>query len=485
MSPLNRKHLETLTKEELIELTLRLATRLQGLEEEMVQLRDQLAKNSQNSGKPPSSDGLKKAPRTRSLRKKRKRKRGGVRGHEGDTLLQVAEPDHIVVHDVAVCKHCQHDLSALPAVRYERRQVFDIPPMQLEVTEHQAVVKRCPVCGEEVKGTYPEHVRGPVQYGPRYKALAAYLNVYHFLPLERTSQLLADLFGQRPAEGMILQAMKGLREKIAPSLQQIHALLRGADVAHFDESGVRVQGKLHWLHVAGTPELTAYSVHAKRGREGMNDFGILPEFQGRAMHDHFRSYFTFDQCQHALCNAHHLRELQFITEQYQQGWAEAMSALLLDIKKAVVQAKEEEHTALRPEQLQAFHRRYDAIIQEGLAANPPPPPPPVKKRGRRKQTPPKNMLDRLRKHKAETLAFMTDFKVPFDNNLAERDVRMIKVKQKVSGAFRTLEGAQIFCDIRSYISTARKQQVDVLEAMTDAFLGRPFIPAAAGSRLLP
>ena len=324
-----------------------------------------------------------------------------------------------------------------------------------------------------------------MQYGPRYKALAAYLNVYHFLPLERTSQLLADLFGQRPAEGMILQAMKGLREKIAPSLQQIHALLRGADVAHFDESGVRVQGKLHWLHVAGTPELTAYSVHAKRGREGMNDFGILPEFQGRAMHDHFRSYFTFDQCQHALCNAHHLRELQFITEQYQQGWAEAMSALLLDIKKAVVQAKEEEHTALRPEQLQAFHRRYDAIIQEGLAANPPPPPPPVKKRGRRKQTPPKNMLDRLRKHKAETLAFMTDFKVPFDNNLAERDVRMIKVKQKVSGAFRTLEGAQIFCDIRSYISTARKQQVDVLEAMTDAFLGRPFIPTAAGSRLLP
>ncbi len=485
MNALDRKRLETLSKEALIELSLQLAARLEELETQVQRLRDQLAKNSQNSGKPPSSDGLKKVPRTRSLRKKSRRKRGGVQGHEGDTLMQVAEPDHIVVHDVALCEHCHHDLSALTAVRYERRQVFDIPPLKLEVTEHQAAVKRCPVCGEEVKATFPEHVRGPVQYGPRYQAFAAYLNVYHFLPLERTTQLLADLFGRRPAEGMIITASKRLRAQIAPTIRRIRDLLRKADVVNFDESGVRAGGKLHWLHVASTVMLTAYGVHAKRGKEGMTDQGVLPDFRGRAVHDHFRSYFTFRQCKHALCNAHHLRELQFITDQYQQEWAEKLSALLLEIKEAVAQAKAEQRTELSPEQIRDFESRYDAIIQQGLAANPPPPPPPVQKRGRRKQTPPKNLLDRLHKHKAETLAFMTDFNVPFDNNLAERDVRMIKVKQKVSGAFRTLEGAQIFCDIRSYISTARKQQVDVLDAITDAFLGKPFMPVAEEPRPLP
>jgi len=452
---------------------------------EIAELRSQLAKNSRNSGKPPSSDGLKKGPRTKSLRKKGKRKLGGVKGHEGDTLLMVAEPDQVMIHDVTICPQCQRDLRMRSVVRHERRQVYDIPPLQLEVTEHRVAVKTCPVCEIEVKGNFPEHVRGPVQYGPRFKALAAYLNAYHFIPLERTGQLLYDLFGQWPADGMILQATKALRDRVSGSVLAIRELLTQADVVHFDESGVRVQKKLHWLHVASTETLTAYDVHEKRGRKAMQEIGILPKFQGRAIHDHFRGYMTFDQCEHAFCNAHHLRELLFITEQYQQDWASAMSALLLEVKEAVAETRAAGLEQLSAEQLKRFEQRYDALIQQGLAANPPPPPPVTQKRGRRKQSPPKNLLDRLQKYKSQTLAFMTDFNVPFDNNLAERDVRMIKVKQKVSGAFRTREGAQIFCDIRSYISTARKQQIPVMNAITDAFLGRPFMPAALEARPLP
>ena len=217
----------------------------------------------------------------------------------------------------------------------------------------------------------------------------------------------------------------------------------------------------------------------------MREGGVLPALQGWAVHDGLRSYQAFDQCQHALCNAHHLRELRYIQEQYQQDWAAEMASLLLEIKRAVAQAQDDGLQQFPPEQQRAFERRYDTLLLHGFVMNPPPPPPKEKKRGRRKQSPAKNLLDRLQKYKPQVLAFMYDFEVPFDNNLAERDVRMIKVKQKVSGAFRTLEGAQIFCDIRSYISTVRKQQRPVLQALTDAFLGQPFIPQGGEAHLVP
>jgi transposase len=475
----DKNELYKLDKESLVAIILGLreviaqqAARIQALE-------DQLARNSRNSGKPPSSDGLKKKPRRRSLREKGKRKNGGQKGHPGHTLEMVAKPDHIVVHPVALCPHCQADLQAVEATGIEKRQVFDVPPVQLEVTEHQAEVKCCPGCGETVKGTFPAEVTQPVQYGPRLKAQAVYLNTYQLIPLARIGELLADFYGGAPSEAFILAANQAVVEQIAPTLEAIKSQLTAAAVIHCDESGLRVEGQLHWLHGTGTPDLTYYAVHAKRGQAAMRDIGILPVFGGRAVHDGWASYFQFEHCAHALCNAHHLRELQFVMERYEQAWAQDLFSLLLDIKKEV-EAAPPQWTALPPERLAHYEQRYDALLQRGLAANPPSQHPPPQKRGRQKQSPPKNLLDRLLKYKAETLAFMHDLRVPFDNNLAERDVRMIKVKQKVSGAFRTRSGAETFCAIRSYISTVRKQGGSVIQALYDALLGHPFIPSVSG-----
>jgi len=441
------------------------------------ELRDQIAKNSNNSGKPPSSDGLKK-PRTRSLRKKTHRKRGGQKGHKGHTLEMVAEAEHTLQHEVHTCGQCAADLKTVGAERYEKRQVFDVPVVRIEVTEHQAEIKRCPECGEEVRGVFPQHVTQAVQYGPRIKAQASYLNNYQYIPLARTCEVFEDFYGHRPSEAFVLQSNASLVERIEPSLRAIKEQVSAAEVAHFDESGLRVVGELHWLHVASTRRLTYYDFHKKRGQEGMQAIGILPGFAGTAVHDHWKSYFTFENCKHALCNAHHLRELQFVIDQYEQLWAEKMTQLLIEIKNEVDEITATQVNTLSKERLLLFDQRYDTLIVQGLKANPPPETPLPIKRGRKKQSPPKNLLDRLKNHKSQVLTFMTDFSVPFDNNLVERDVRMLKVKQKISGSFRTTTGAEAFCAIRSYISSVRKQGGNVIQATHDAFTGQPFIPIA-------
>ncbi len=265
-------------------------------------------------------------------------------------------------------------------VRIERRQVFEMPPLRLEVTEHQREVKVCPHCQCEVKGELPDHVRGPVQYGPRYKAFLSYLNVYHYIPYNRLRELAADIFGLRPADAVILQAMRELQSHIQPSIEAIKQGIIEAEVVHGDETGMRVAGQLQWVHVACTKTLTAYHVHKKRGQEAMREGGIIPELRGWFVHDGLRSYKAFDQCQHALCNAHHLRELHYVHEQYQQGWAEEMASLLLEIKRAVGQAQEQKLEQLPLDQRQAFERRYDELVLQGLLMNPPPPPPKEKKR---------------------------------------------------------------------------------------------------------
>jgi len=481
---LDRSQSEKLDKEALKSIIQVLQQQVQELQRtvaaqaaEIQKLRDQLAKNSRNSGKPPSSDGLKK-PRTQNLRTKTGRRSGGQKGHKGHTLEMVEQPDHVQVHPVAQCSHCAADLQSVESGEPERRQVFDIPPMGIEVTEHRAEVKVCPQCGSRVKGDFPQDVTQPVQYGPRIKAQASYLNNYQLIPWARTCDLLGDFYGHTPAEALVQDANAALVKSIEPSLDVTKEQLIVSDVVHFDESGLRVEGQLNWLHVASTEFLTCYIVHPKRGQDGMNAMGILPALEGRAMHDHWSPYFTYDNCLHALCNAHHLRDLLFVVEQYEQSWAEEMVELLLDIKAAVGAASPDQ-MSLATDRLAYFEQRYDELIAQGLEANPPLADPPPKKRGRKKQTPPKNLLDRLQKHKPQVLAFMYDFRVPFDNNLAERDVRMVKIKQKVSGAFRTPAGAQTFCAIRGYISTVRKNGLNVIDAIYDALTGCPFVPGAS------
>jgi transposase len=447
---------------------------LQILQARIKELEGQLAKNSQNSSKPPSSDGLKK-PKPKSLRKSNGRHTGGQKGHPGVTLNQINDPDFIEKHDVHSCEKCQCDLAGVEVIDIERRQEFEIPPMKVKVTEHQANVKICPRCHGVNKGKFPEHITHPVQYGQRARGLVVYYSQQQLLPYQRLQDIFRDVHSLPLSEGTLVNTNIACYEKLAAFDATVKLRLIASKQVHFDESGMRVNKKLHWLHVASTEKLTHYEIHTKRGVEAIDAIGILPNLQGRAMHDHWYAYFHY-QCAHSLCNAHHLRELVYHEEQYQQSWCKRMRECLLAIKTETDTMKEAGCDQINPTRIRYHTQEYvrilnDALkeIPELLASNAP------KKRGKKKQHPTKNLWDRLTNFQQETLAFMYDLQVPFTNNLGERDIRMSKVKQKISGCFRSLSGAKTFCRTRGYISTAKKNGVNALDATINVFKGTPFV----------
>jgi transposase len=427
--------------------------RITELEVVVAELRARLEQNSRNSSKPPSSDGYAKEPanKKRSLRRKSGRKPGGQAGHRGRHLERREEPDRAVVHPVERCECCGRDLSDEPIVESQSRQVFDLPEMpRLDCVEHWIQKRRCE-CGHLTGSSFPAGVTAPACYGPRIRALGIYLVCYQHLPYARAAEILSDWACAPISVGTLQAFVAQGADGLDGFLEEIRYQLEGVEVAHFDETGGRVDGALSWIHCASTERLTLYMLHGKRGRDGIDAAGVLPAFAGTAVHDGWAPYRLYEKARHALCGAHHLRELLGAEEQG-ESWAVAMSALLLDAKQAVEQAIAAGEDRLSDRGLATIRECYRDVIALGYEQNPGLDPEQGGRRPRRTKA--QNLLLRLQERESEALRFATDFRVPFDNNLCERDLRMIKLQQKISGCWRTTDGAERFLAIRSCKSFA-------------------------------
>ena len=450
-------------QDELIE---QLQQRLQALEERQ-------GKDSHNSHLPPSSDRFARQPK--SLRKKSGKKSGGQEGHVGTTLQMSQTPDAVVVHVVECCAHCQQDLRQVAAVAIEKRQVIELPPPRVLVREHQAESKQCPHCHRRTTAPFPGGVRAPVQYGASIGARAVYLSQQQLLPFARVCEVMQDLLGVALSEGSLHEVIERCHSQLGGVEPQIKAALRAAEVIHQDETGLYVGGKRHWMHVTATARLTHYQVHGSRGHAALEAIGILPGFAGTSIHDGFGSYFLYG-CHHGICNVHLLRELTYLAEEQGLWWAAKLKALLLAMKEATEQARAQGKLWLHPLEVLDWQTRFLELLAEGDEAHPRVHGPPGQ-RGRVKQSTARNLLSRLRKHQYAVWAFLEDLRVAFDNNQAERDLRMVKVQQKVSGCFRSFAGAQAFARIRGYLSTLRKQNLPLLAALEATLLGHPLLPS--------
>ncbi len=501
---LTRSRLATFSKSNLIDLVIVLAeqnaalrTKIERLEEQIADITEQNAQlfkqnvelekanktlaqrvedlerrlglNSSNSGKPPSSDGLSKPARkkrTRSLRGSCGRKSGGQPGHPGKTLRQTSTPEQIIDHYPHICPDCKHRLSGVVCDRYVRRQVFDLPPPPpLIVTEHRARVCVCPACGTRVQATFPAGVNAPVQYGDNLAAMASYLQTRHRIPDNRLAQIFSDLHGVDISAATLASLVARTAAVMRPVVNRIQALLCGPDVAvkHMDETGLRINGKTRWLHILCSPDLSHFRIGRSRG-------DVTQEVTGSVVHDNWASYRKIPGVRHALCNAHHLRELQALIDIEKEPWATEMRSILLDAKTAADRARDRNSRAVVPARIAAIERRYDACCQTAIRMHEALPPLVPDKVGKTRRGKPKrrighNLALRMQTRKEEVLLFLNDLSVPFTNNEAERDLRMTKVRQKVSGCFRTHVGAENFCTLRTVIETARKQGWSILETL--------------------
>jgi transposase len=450
---------------------------VQQLSEEVRRLKGQVAKDSHNSSLPPSSDRFSRQSQSRSLRQKSGKKPGGQPGHQGHTLQMHAEPTEIIrLPEVSECHHCQADLTDVTVKTTERRQVIDIPPPPpLEVTQYEGEWKVCPHCQHLTHAIFPTEVAAPVQYGPRLSAVAVYLMAQQLLPRRRTKEVLADQFGVHLSEGTLTTVLKRAADALKPVEKQIKTALRQARVIHQDETGLYVMGLRIWLHVTSTRRWTHYQVHASRGQEALDDIGILASFLGTSVHDGWATYFLY-HCQHALCLVHILRQLKPLEEDLGLIWAHRWRGLLLEGKDLADRARAQGRPTLDPDRVSVWKARFLALLDQGDLLHPLIPTP-KGKRGKAKQHPARNLLHHLRKHQQAVWACLEDLAVPFDNNLAEQDVRMAKVQQKISGTFRSAEGAVSFARIRGYLSTMRKQGQHLYSALEATLRGHPLLPS--------
>lgn len=442
------------------------------LEARIADLEARLNRNPRNSSMPPSAEGLTKPPTpNRAERRKAKRRPGKQPGSEGHHLARVENPDEVVVHAPSVCGGCGEGLGGAEIVDVETRQVFELPPVRAHVTEHQMVRVRC-TCGCETKASAPPEAIAPACYGPGIRALAVYLSVYQHLPYDRLAEIFSDVLCIPVSVGAITAMVAEAGGGLGLFISVVTDLLRDAPAVHFDETGARVEGSLHWIHVASSVLYTLLACHKRRGTVAMDDIGVITKMAGTAVHDGWKPYRSYDVV-HALCNAHHLRELKGVSERFGQLWATEMASLLLDAKEAVEKAMAKGRKGLDTTTLHSIRVRYGKLVAKGWAANEEPT---AATEGKWYENTATNLLNRLDIYRDDVLRFTVDVNVPFDNNQGERDIRMVKLQQKISGSWRTKTGADRFCAIRSYVSTMKKHGHDVLDGLQELFQGRVWLP---------
>ena len=458
-------------KDELIRLLFPLIAQVRQLTARVAELEARLSKDSHNSSKPPSSDGLAKKSSSPSVPSGKKP--GAQSGHAGKTLERSMRVDTVIDHPLPQHCACGAALAGTDVQVYEQRQVIDIPVANYHVTEHRAWQTRCR-CGQVHQSAFPPEVSEAVQYGPNVRALAVHLTHGQLLPLARSAQLISQLYGLSLSPGTVYAWGDQAARLLLPEVACIAQSLIGLPVVCADESGLRVASRLHWLHTVASDQLTWYGVHAQRGLPAFEDHGILPHVMGTAVHDCWGPYWRL-ACEHGLCNAHLLRELTFQRETTRQRWPKRMIDLLVRARDLCEAARRQNKTALSTRRVGRIVRDYSTILDQALKRNPQAERQ-DKRRGRVKQSLAFNLINRMREHADSVLRFVTDLRVPFTNNLAERAIRMPKVKQKISGCFRVLRGAQTFCVIRSYLDTMHKQGHNMFEVLRLTFIGRPPSP---------